>query len=64
MRSKSFEDAATRWSAFERELFGLMEGCAASEPLTKGFAVLVYMDHRSNLFTGSLLGNKRVNKSS
>ena len=35
---------------------------AATEPYTKGLEVLVLMDHRNNLFTSSLLGNRRVNK--
>ncbi len=29
---------------------------------TKGFSCVVFMDHRNNLFTSSVLANKRVNK--
>ena len=35
---------------------------AATEPYTKGFEVLVLMDHKNNLFTNSLLGSRRVSK--
>ena len=62
MFDKSFAAAEANWSAFERELYGLREGVAATEPYTKGFEVLVQVDHKTNLFTNSLLGNRRVNK--
>ena len=60
--SRSFNETEQAWSAFERELYGLREGLAACEPYTKGFKVIVLTDHKNNLFTGSLLANRRVNK--
>ena len=60
--SRSFTETEQAWSAFERELFGLREGLASAEPYIKGFKVVVLTDHRNNLFTGSLLANRRVNK--
>ena len=60
--SRSLTETEQAWSTFERELFGLRESLAAVEHLIKGFKVVVYTDHKNNLFTGSLLGNRRVNK--
>ena len=60
--SKSLTPTEQAWSTFERELFALHEALIASNPYTKGFRVVVYTDHKNNLFTGSLLANRRVNK--
>ena len=30
--------------------------------MVKGFPLVVYTDHKNNLFTGALLANKRINK--
>ena len=43
--SKSFSNTERSWSAFERELYALREAAGATEPYTKGFEVLVLMDH-------------------
>ena len=60
--SRSFSATESAWSAFERELYALREALAAVHHLTKGFTIHVYMDHKNNLFTNSLLSNRRVNK--
>ena len=60
--NRAFTATEQAWSTFERELFGLRESLAAVDHLTKGFKILVLTDHRNNLFTNSLLGNRRVNK--
>ena len=39
-----------------------LESLAACSHLVKGFPLIVYTDHKNNLFTNSLLGNKRINK--
>ena len=58
--SKSLTSTEQAWSAFERELYGIREALALSEPYIKGFQT-VLTDHKNNLFTGSLLSNRRVN---
>ena len=60
--SKSLTATEQAWSAFERELFGIREALALAEPYIKGFKTVVLTDHKNNLFTGSLLANRRVNK--
>ena len=60
--SRSFSATESAWSAFERELYALREALAAVHHLTKGFVIHVFMDHKNNLFTNSLLSNRRVNK--
>ena len=60
--SKSFSPTEQAWSTFERELNGLKESLTAVDHLIKGFPVIVYTDHKNNLFTGSLLANKRMQK--
>ena len=45
--NKSLTTTEANWSAFERELYGLREGVAATEPYTKGLEVLVLMDHKT-----------------
>ena len=60
--SKSLTQTEQAWSAFERELSGIREGLASAEPYIKGFKTVVLTDHKNNLFTGSLLANRRVNK--
>ena len=59
---RSFSSTEQGWSTFERELCGLREALSATHHLTKGFVVIVYTDHRNNLFTSSLFANKRINK--
>ena len=60
--SKSFSPTEQAWSTFERELSGLKESLVAVDPLVKGSPLAVYTDHQNNLFTGSLLANKRMQK--
>lgn len=60
--SRSLTPTEQAWSTFERELFGLREAIMASEPLTKGFFLVVLTDHKNNHFTGSVLATRRVNK--
>ena len=60
--SRSFTATERNWSTFERELFGMREALASTHYLTKGFPLLLYTDHKNNLFTASLMGCKRINK--
>ena len=60
--SRSFTETEAAWSTFERELYAIREALAATDHLTKGFQVVVYTDHKNNLFTSSLLSNRRINK--
>ena len=60
--AKGFSDVQLRWSAMERELYALWQGVVGMERRIKGFRTFCYMDHKNNLFTSSLLGNRRVNK--
>ena len=59
---RSFTATEMGWHTFERELFAYKESLLATEHLTKGFPLLVLTDHKNNLFTSALIGNKRVNK--
>ncbi len=59
---RSFNATEQGWATFERELCGLREALSATHHLTKGFVVIVYTDHRNNLFTSSLFANRRINK--
>ena len=45
---------------FERELDAMRESLASADHLTQGFRVIVCADHKNNIFTGSLLSNRRV----
>ncbi|MEO2123515.1 MAG: RNase H-like domain-containing protein, partial [bacterium] len=58
----SFNETERAWHTFERELCGMRNALSATEHLTKGFTVTLYTDHKNNLFTGAMLGNKRINK--
>ena len=60
--AKGFSEVQLRWSAMERELYALWQGVVGLDKLIKGFRTYVYMDHKNNLFVGSFLTNKRVNK--
>ena len=60
--SRSFTETEAAWSTFERELYAIREALAATDHLSKGFQVVVYTDHKNNLFTSSLLSNRRINK--
>ena len=60
--SKSFSPTEQAWSTLERELYGLKEALLADSHLIKGFPVIVYTDHTNNLFTPSLLANRRSQK--
>jgi len=60
--AKSFSPTEQAWSTFERELCGMKEALAAVDNMTRGFPMIVYTDHKNNLFTGSLLSNKRMQK--
>jgi len=62
MISKAFSDTQLRWSAMERELYGLWQGVVGFERLIRGFKVYVYMDHKNNLYSEALLDNRRVAK--
>ncbi len=60
--SKSFSPTEQAWSTFERELCGLKDSLIAVDPMTRGFPLVVLTDHKNNLFTQSLLGNRRMQK--
>ena len=60
--SKSFSRTEQAWSTFERELCGLKDAMRAVEHLSKGFPLIVYTDHKNNLFTDTLVGGKRIQK--
>ena len=62
MHGNALSKTEQAWSAFEREMFGMREALAAVHHIVKGFPVIVYTDHRNNLFTSSLLGNRRIHK--
>ena len=62
MISKAFSDTQLRWSAMERELYGLWQEVVGFERLIRGFKVYVYMDHKNNLYSEALLDNRRVAK--
>lgn len=59
---RGFSATEQGWSTFERELCGLREALMATYTLTKGFVIIVYTDHRNNLFTDALFANKRISK--
>ena len=60
--SKSFNPTEQAWSTFEREFCGIRDALKATEHLTKGFPVVLYTDHKNNLFTDSLVGGKKIQK--
>ena len=60
--SRSFSGTEQAWSTFERELCGIRDSLVAVDHIVKGFPLVVYTDHKNNLFTGSLLGNKKMQK--
>ena len=45
--ARTFDDVATRWSAFEREFFALREGTNAIRKWTQGFRLFARFDHLS-----------------
>ena len=59
---RGFTATEQGWSTFERELCGLREALSATHHLTKGFVVIVYTDHKNNLFTDALFANKRISR--
>ena len=59
---RPFSSTESAWSAWGRELFAFRDSLAATDHLQKGFLVTAFTDHRNNLFTGNMKGNKRVNK--
>ena len=59
---RSFSATEAAWSAWERELIAFRESLAATDHLQKGFKVTCFTDHRNNIFTGAMKGNKRINK--
>ena len=60
--SKSFNSTEQAWSTFERELAGLRDSMLAVDSLVRGFPMVVYTDHKNNLFTASLCWDKRRHK--
>ena len=62
MISRAFTPTQLRWSAMERELFGLWQSVIGHEKYIKGLLTYVYMDHKNNLFSQSMLDNRRIAK--
>ena len=62
MVARSFEDVATRWSAFEREFFTWKEGVAATSKWTEGLVVFTFFDHENIERAESVLKNRRATK--
>ena len=60
--SRSLTATESAWSTFERELYAFHESLASVDHLVKGYPLVCLMDHKNNLFTSSLFGNRRVNK--
>ena len=60
--AKSFNPTAQAWSTFEREFCGIRDALKATEHLTKGFPVVLYTDHKNNLFNDALKASLRINK--
>ena len=60
--SKGLNPTEQAWIIFEREYCGLKDALKAVEPLTKGFPIIVYTDHKNNLFSSALLDNRRMAK--
>ncbi|CAK0890458.1 unnamed protein product, partial [Prorocentrum cordatum] len=60
--ARSFEDVATRWSAFEREFFAWKEGVAAASKWTEGSVVFTFFDHENIERAESVLRNRRATK--
>ena len=59
---KSFVDEATRWSAFERELYGFKEGYVAIVKWVQGFKLFAYIGHRNIDRAESVLASLRASK--
>ena len=57
-RVKSFEEAATRWSAFENEFYKVKEGYKAVEWVA-GFTVFARFDHKNIERRDNILANER-----
>ena len=62
MVAKGFEDAATRWSAFEREYFAFKEGYDAIAKWVSGFTVFMFFDHKNIENAESVLASRRASK--
>ena len=60
--SKSFNATEQAWSTFEREFCGIRDALKATEHLTKGFPLVLYTDHKNNLFNDALKASVRINK--
>ena len=62
MSSKAFDSTQLRWSAMERELYALWQAVIGMERYIRGLLCFVYIDHKNNLFTKSMLDNRRIAK--
>ena len=58
---RSFSSTEQGRSAWERELFAFREALASADHLQTCFKVVALTDHRNNLFTGAMKGNRRIN---
>ena len=54
MIAKAFDSTQQRWSAMERELYGLWQAVVGHEKYLRGLLCYVYIDHKNNLFTESM----------
>ena len=45
--ARTFDDVATRWSAFEREFYGVKEGTHAIAKWVAGFRLFAHFDHKN-----------------
>ena len=61
-RAKSFHEAATRWSDFEREFYGVKEGYKAVEKWVAGFTVFARFHDKNIERAESVLDSRRASK--
>ena len=60
--AKSFDEVATRWSAFEREFFAFREGMHALHKYVDGFPVYAFFDHHNVERAEAVLKSRRASK--
>ena len=58
----AFKNEQLKWSAMERELYAMWQGVVRHDKYIKGVHIFVYVDHKNNLFTASMLDNRRIAK--
>ena len=62
MKARTFEEAATRWCAFEREFYGLKEGYKEIEKWVQGFLLFARFDHKNIERAESVFKSRRASK--